>query len=245
MSDSSATPVQSPKRPAADLSNLPASSLPISPPATCSDEVAARRKNTVEIQPRLRKRYKPYQRRIAPPLLEVRFISRALGDTSYTDLGFEDVIEGGQLFTRGLSHLSDTLLHKAYTSKVAFKKTILHRIALSQANLDALERRNEFFRGLEEEVTAERAMDDEELDCIRSVLGDRGIDETDLEIEYQHAVYEDELVAFSIAEMQLAQMADTGRIRPQHDSGDNPSGPGSGKSLAGDLVYKPDNSLVS
>jgi len=125
---------------------------------------------------------------------------------------------------RGLSHLSDTLFLRAYISKVAFKKTILRRIALSQANIEALERRNEFFRGLEEESTPERAMSDEELDCIRNVLEGRGINEADIEIEYLHAVYEDELVAFSIADMQLAQMVDTGRIRPQHDSGDNSAG---------------------
>ena len=124
---------------------------------------------------------------------------------------------------RGLSHLSDALLRKAYISKVAFKKTILYRIALSQANIEALERRNGFFRGLKEDSTAELAMHDEELSCIRDVLGGRGINEAD--IEHQHAVHADDT--------QLAQMADTGGIRPQHDSSDNSSGSGSGGGLLG------------
>ena len=109
---------------------------------------------------------------------------------------------------RGLSHLSDTLLRKAYISKAASKKSILHRIAVSRANIKALESRNEFFRGMEEEATAELAMNDEELDCIRNVLGGRGINEAD--IEHQHAVYADD----------LAQIVNTGGIKPQYDSTD-------------------------
>jgi hypothetical protein len=85
------------------------------------------------------------------------------------------------MFERGLSHLFDSLLRKAYISKVASKNSILHRISLSQANIDALERRNEFFRAMKEEANAELSMHEEGLNCIRNVLGGRGINEDDIE----------------------------------------------------------------
>ena len=130
----------------------------------------------------------------------------------------------------------DSLLRKAYISKVASKNTILNRITLTQSNIDALERRNEFFRALKQEVSDELSMNEEELDCIRNVLGGRGITEDD--IEFHHAVYADELVALTIADLQLAQMV--GRIHDNNESvSENSSDSDSGESLEDDLVYKP------
>ena len=81
----------------------------------------------------------------------------------------------------GLSHLPDSLLQKAYSAKLAFKNTILQRISLTQANIDALEKCNEFFRGLKEHTEAELAMHEEELGTMQIVLKERGINGNDLE----------------------------------------------------------------
>ena len=75
-----------------DLTNLP-TSLPPTSPSTDLDEAVARRKHTAKIQARMRARYKPYRPRLASPPLELRFTSRAIGDTSYIDLGLDDVVE--------------------------------------------------------------------------------------------------------------------------------------------------------
>lgn len=116
--------------------------------------------------------------------LELRFTSRAVGDTSYTNLGFEHVVEvsnfhpvehsnpiGNREGACSSAAYRIYPLRKAYISKVASKNTILHRISLVQANIDALERRNEFFRAMKEAATSELSMDQEELDCIRTILG--------------------------------------------------------------------------
>ena len=47
----------------------------------------------MKAQNRMRTKYRPYQRRIAPPPLEFRFASRTIGRSSYNDMSLQDVVE--------------------------------------------------------------------------------------------------------------------------------------------------------
>ena len=100
--------------------------------------------------------------------------------------------------------MSDEAIRTAYAAKIAAKKCILIRIALAKANIDALEKRNDFFQTLQREAEEELAAHEADIECIRMNMGGRGIVEDD--IEFYHAVYAEELVALSTADLQLAHM---------------------------------------
>lgn len=92
------TPATSPSLPHNDLLAMGKQTLNLqSSPATYlrshDDDALTCRKHTLDVQADMRKRYRPYWPRIIPPALELRFACRSIGDTSYSDLGFEDVVD--------------------------------------------------------------------------------------------------------------------------------------------------------
>ncbi|KAG6379403.1 hypothetical protein JVT61DRAFT_11871 [Boletus reticuloceps] len=195
---------------------------------TADEEALNLRKHTIEVQTRMRQRYRPYHRRIAPPPLELRFALKvAEDDTSYSDMKLEDVVEVCTLSSTrahdcgidsavGPTHvpsrfiqISDRLVRSAYSAKLAAKKSIVHRISSAQANINALEKRNKFFRELQEEALQELDINEGDIEVIKGVMGARGI--RDGEAEFHHTVYADDLVALTIAGMQPSHIMEATR----------------------------------
>ncbi|KIK74666.1 hypothetical protein PAXRUDRAFT_19646 [Paxillus rubicundulus Ve08.2h10] len=131
---------------------------------------------------------------------------KSLGCSSYTELGFEDVVEGRQKFQCGLNQLSDMVVRKAYEAKMATKICILDCLSLTQSEIYAQEKQVDFLHAIQGEANEELSATDEELDCIKGVLADRGIAVED-HMTFKHAVYSDDLIALTIANMQLHQIS--------------------------------------
>jgi hypothetical protein len=103
--------------------------------------------------------------------------------------------------------MSDDVVRKAYEAKKASKKCILSRISLTHDELNAMDKQTQLLRAMQEERIEELSSTDEELGSIKGVLVDRGIEDLEDDMAVGHAVYADELVALTIADMQLDQMS--------------------------------------
>ncbi|KIK77103.1 hypothetical protein PAXRUDRAFT_167805 [Paxillus rubicundulus Ve08.2h10] len=187
----------------------PPTSSPPPVPTSLYEEVLIRRKHSLEVSAHMKTRFLPYRRQIAPPPLELCFAMKSLGRSSYMELGFEDVVEvWRQKFQHGLNQLSDMVVHKAYEAKMATKICILNRLSLMQSEIYAQEKQVDFLCAIQGEVNEELSLSatDEELNCIKGVLADRGITIKD-HMAFKHTVYSDDLVALTIADMQLHQIS--------------------------------------
>ncbi|KAN0091550.1 hypothetical protein V8E55_005116 [Tylopilus felleus] len=169
-------------------------------------------KHTMKIQSNMHARYLLYRPWIAPPQLELQFAQKAMGDISFTDLNFEDIVEGHHKFTQGLTLMSDETICTTYTAKIAAKKCILIHITLAKVDVNALEK----------EAEDELAVYEED-DCIQVNMGGHGVVEDD--IEFYHAIYAEELVALLTADLQLAHMVG-GPHRKKHGMSDDSDDPG-------------------
>ncbi|KIK78566.1 hypothetical protein PAXRUDRAFT_16801 [Paxillus rubicundulus Ve08.2h10] len=192
-------------------SSLPMSTPPTStPPPVSASEVLACRKRNLEAKARVRhmprEHFQPYKHRIGPPPLELCFAMRSLGRSSYTDLGYEDVVKGKAQFQRGLLLLSDEVMNKAYEAKMASKMCILDRLALTQSEICAMEKHSDFL-------------------C--EALTNCGISQEE-HIALNHAAYADEMVALTITDMQLNQILNAFRMQmPESDSDESSFASGS------------------
>ncbi|KAN0088843.1 hypothetical protein V8E55_005900 [Tylopilus felleus] len=208
-------------------------STPATSPLLPHDVVTCH-KHTLDAQAEMRRRYRPYRPRIIPPALELRFASKSIGDTSFSDLGFEDVVEGKHKFMRGLSHFSDSVVQKAYVAKMEFRNSILHRIMLCQANINATASRMDLFHAMEQEAQDHLKSADEEIKWVKEVMGVRGIDD----LAFHHATYVDELVALTIADMQVEQMTNAVAVDGTDRASDRVDSDTDGSEEEDDLVYK-------
>ncbi|KIK79228.1 hypothetical protein PAXRUDRAFT_16443 [Paxillus rubicundulus Ve08.2h10] len=111
-----------------------------------------------------------------------------LGHSSYTELGFEDVVEGRQKFQHCLNQLSDTVVCKAYQAKMAAKICILNHLSLTQSEIYAQEKQVDFLCAIQGEDNKELSVTDEELDYIKGVLTDHSIAIED-HMAFKHTVY--------------------------------------------------------
>ncbi|KIK94714.1 hypothetical protein PAXRUDRAFT_142279 [Paxillus rubicundulus Ve08.2h10] len=221
------------------------SSPPTSPPPPINNSDTIR-KHTSDARALMHSKFHPYTCQMAPPPLELRFAMKCLGRSSSTDVGFEDVVKGKQKFKRGLLSLSDTVLHKAYVAKLASKNSILTRLSLTETEVDALEKQADLLRTIQAEDKEELSASKQELDSIKEVLIDHGLDPPE-HVAYKHAVYANDLIALTIADMQLHQIdistnsrARSGNVFEQLSeiSEDEESVSGSDKYFSDDLVYK-------
>ncbi|KIK97543.1 hypothetical protein PAXRUDRAFT_136112, partial [Paxillus rubicundulus Ve08.2h10] len=128
-----------------------------------------------------------------------------IGHSSYTDLGFEDIIEGRQKFMCGLSSMSNEVVSKAYAVKLASKKCIISCLSLTHAEIDAMEKQFDFMWALEEEANDKLSATDEELQSIKDVIDECGITLGD-DIVFGHVIYADELIVLTIANLKLSQV---------------------------------------
>jgi hypothetical protein len=113
------------------------------------------------------------------------------------------IIQGKEKFKRGLSSMSDATIERAYAARLAFKKCILACISVTQAEIDALEKQRDFIQSLDDDIHCDLTMVDNELASVKETMDERGIVD---DISYHHAVYADELVALTVADMQLHQL---------------------------------------
>ncbi|KAF9236426.1 hypothetical protein BU15DRAFT_77000 [Melanogaster broomeanus] len=223
-----ALPTESSSKPQPPLG----SSFPPAFPLLQSSAHPERKKRVPEMQTPRRAKFQPYSRRVAPSPLELRFAMRSLGRSSHTDLGLDDVVEGRRKLRRGLSSMSDEVVTKAFAAKMASKRCILSRISVTLAEVDAMEKQRDFLQALEAEANDATK---EELQSVKDVLGDHGVTLED-DIAFGHAVYADELVALTIADMQINQIFKY----QQGNDGDNTPSSSSDVDIDDDLIYEDD-----
>lgn len=113
------------------------------------------------------------------------------------------ILQGNEKFKHGLSFMTDATVTRAYAARLAFKKCILARISVTQAEIDALEKQRDFIHSLDDDFHSDLTGVDNELSSVKEIMDERGIVD---DISYHHAVYADELVALTVADMQLHQL---------------------------------------
>lgn len=102
--------------------------------------------------------------------------------------------------------LSPDVAQKAYWAKLAAKKSILSHINTTLAELDATEKFSDFLLVVKVEHEMELSIVSEELQCIKDIVVGQGIDIDD-HVAFSHAVYAEELVMLTMANMQLHQLS--------------------------------------
>ena len=116
-------------------------------------------------------------------------------------------------------------------------------LSLARSEIHALEKQSDFLRAMQGGDNDELSAVDEELDCMKSELTERGVTLQD-HIAFGHAIYADELVALTITDMQLRQISGVINMGMGPDSKeDSRSVSDSGSSdtdLSDDLVYEED-----
>ncbi|KAF8545945.1 hypothetical protein OG21DRAFT_1528149 [Imleria badia] len=138
--------------------------------------------------------------------------------------------QGEDKFKHGLTSMSNNAITKAYVARLAFKKCILARISVTQAEIDALEKQWDFIQSLDNEAHSDLAVIDTQLSLFRELMDEKGIADN---IAYYHAVYKDNLLALATADVGLHQMTSdrafpTNEGNPVHfdmgvsDEGDSP-----------------------
>ncbi|KIK77379.1 hypothetical protein PAXRUDRAFT_17543 [Paxillus rubicundulus Ve08.2h10] len=213
-------------------SSLPMSTPPTAtPPPVSASEVLACRKRNLEAKARVchmpQEHFQPYKCRIGPPPLELHFAMRSLECSSYTDLGYEDVMKGKAQFQRGLLLLSNEVMNKAYEAKMASKMCILDCLTLTQSEIHATEKHSDFLCAIQGEHTAELSATNKQLNWIKEALTNRGISHEE-HIALNHAAYADEVVALTITDMQLNQILNAFRMwMPESDSDESSFASGS------------------
>ncbi|KIK92886.1 hypothetical protein PAXRUDRAFT_146360 [Paxillus rubicundulus Ve08.2h10] len=177
----------------------PSTSSPPPVPTSLSEDVLICRNSYEDQVPANR-------HQISPPPLELHFIMKSLGHSAYTELGFEDVVEGRQKFQHSFNQLSDMVVGKAYEAKMATKICILNCLSLMQSEIYAQEKQVDFLHAIQWEDNKKLSATDEELDFIKGVLADCGITAKD-HMAFKHTVYSDNLISLAITDMQLHQIS--------------------------------------
>ncbi|KAF9242570.1 hypothetical protein BU15DRAFT_72686 [Melanogaster broomeanus] len=138
---------------------------------------SALRKRTQEAKGRMQRMYTPYQ----------------------------DVVEGKEVFKKGISLMPKELFDKLYIAKVASKDCILSRISTTLREVDALEKEKDALLAYEKYEKQQLAAACLELQLFKEEAQARASDIMD-DVAFRHAVYADELVALTVTDMQLNHM---------------------------------------
>jgi hypothetical protein len=114
--------------------------------------------------------------------------------------------QGKDIFKRGLSTLSHNMIRKAYRAKLATKQCILSRLSTTLLELDATGKHSDFLRAVKKDHEKDLSVVSKDLQSVKDVVIGQGIDIDD-HIGFSHAVYAEELVALTMADMQLHQLS--------------------------------------
>ncbi|KIK72270.1 hypothetical protein PAXRUDRAFT_181001, partial [Paxillus rubicundulus Ve08.2h10] len=134
------------------------------------------------------------------------FAARSIGHSLFTSLGLEVVILGKEKFIHSLSQMSDNVVHKVYEAKKASKKHILSQISLTHNEPNVMDKQTQLLQAMQEEQVEELSATDEEVGSIKGILVGCGIKDLEDDMAIGHAVYANEHVVLTIADMQLDQM---------------------------------------
>ena len=92
---------------------------------------------------------------------------------------------------------------EASTVRLTVKKSILNHISLIQAEIDTLEKQQDFIQSLAEEAHSDLTLIDDHLTLFKEIMDERGLIDN---ISYHHAVYAEKLVVLTVANMSLHQI---------------------------------------
>lgn len=94
----------------------------------------------------------------------------------------------------------------AYKAKLAAKQYIWSCINTTLAELNVIEKFSDFLQAVKEEHEKELTIVSKELQCVKDIVIGHSIDIDD-HIAFSHAIYADELVVLTMADMQLCQLS--------------------------------------
>ncbi|KAF9228952.1 hypothetical protein BS17DRAFT_812912 [Gyrodon lividus] len=139
--------------------------------------------------------------------------------------------------------MSDNVVRKAYEAKKASKKCILSRISLTHDELNVMNKQIQLLQAMQGEQIEELSATDEKLRSIKGILVGHGIKDLEDDMAVGHAIYANELIALTIADMQLDQMSSLVGFLEQHglpelEDNDRSLSSDLSNALLDDLVYE-------
>lgn len=103
--------------------------------------------------------------------------------------------------------MPSNLVRQAYEAKRASRGCMLQRIALTEAEIESVERYRDFLIGLRGKHQEELATFHQPvLEMLKGALDGLTMEETEDDVGFYHAVYADELVALTVAQGQVNQV---------------------------------------
>ncbi|KAI6154133.1 hypothetical protein BKA82DRAFT_35927 [Pisolithus tinctorius] len=160
----------------------------------------------LEVQSQMHTKYHPYRKQAAPPPLELCFAARTIGRLSHTDLSLEDVHKGHDFLHHGLSQLPDNVLVKAILAKCAFWDCISQQVSQTLAEIEFIEQQRDLLTEVHTAAQETLATAESQLAMLMDIFDQCDLQDGKDDMAFYHAVYADELVAFTITATQTEQL---------------------------------------
>ncbi|KAG6372043.1 hypothetical protein JVT61DRAFT_8750 [Boletus reticuloceps] len=151
-------------------------------------------------------RYRPYPPRNGPTPVELRFAARTTAPSSHLSVTIEDAEEGKEMLQAALVKWPQEVLQKAYEAKRADRDTVVHRVAQTASEIEAVERHRDFLSVVQRYEENLLAAEESVLDLLKNTLSPRTLGEVEDDSGYYRAVFSEELVALTIADTQLSHI---------------------------------------
>lgn len=107
------------------------------------------------------------------------------------------------LLQAALAHFPQELLQKAYEAKRADRDTVVHRVAQTASEIEALERHRQFLTAFQLHQEGQLAEEESMLGLVKAVLSPRSLQEVEDDSGFYRAIFAEELVHSVTAETQL------------------------------------------
>ncbi|KAI6144395.1 hypothetical protein BKA82DRAFT_10154 [Pisolithus tinctorius] len=114
--------------------------------------------------------------------------------------------KGHDFLRRGLSQLPDNVLVKAILAKHAFRDCISQRVSQTLAEIEFIERQRDLLTEVHTAARETLATAESQLAMLTDIFDQRDLQDGKDDVAFYHAVYADELVAFTIAATQTEQL---------------------------------------
>jgi hypothetical protein len=130
-------------------------------------------------------------------------------EVSYHICGADQITEnfqGRDVLLRSLSQLFDRVMVKAVEAKRASRDCILRWVAQTKAEIDSAERHKYLLTEVLKDNQGNLAITESQLALLMHIVDECRLEDVKDDVSYYHAVYADELVVLTIADVQVGQM---------------------------------------
>ncbi|KAG1759613.1 hypothetical protein EDD22DRAFT_955750 [Suillus occidentalis] len=142
-----------------------------------------------------------------PTALELRFTMKSIGRIRHSDIALTDVIEGRDIFLKGLSSLSDEILTLIATAKHASLQTIRQNILHLGWEIEEAECNRLVLKAFEQEEKKRLGMAESDYRFFKKLMVDRDLPALSQDVEYLRAAHDSEIESLASADEQMFQIS--------------------------------------